>query len=109
MPASPWRTFGSPEPEREYVALLSFLPLEQLLADSSFLPVYRASDEAIGISGRHAGLFGSRSPALEAILDALGLEERGGAANFHSVSTACAHHDRSHSTHGRDQVRTLDG
>ena len=27
MPASPWRTFGSSEPEREYVALLSFLPL----------------------------------------------------------------------------------
>ena len=28
MPASPWRTFGSPEPEREYVALLSYLPLK---------------------------------------------------------------------------------
>jgi len=27
MPASPWRRFGSPEPEREYVALLSYLPL----------------------------------------------------------------------------------
>jgi quinol monooxygenase YgiN len=28
MPASPWRTFGSPEPEGEYVALLSYLPLK---------------------------------------------------------------------------------
>lgn len=28
MPASPWRTFGSAEPEREYVALLSYLPLK---------------------------------------------------------------------------------
>src|ERR1700758_5052248 len=28
MPASPWRTFGSPEPEREYLALLSYLPLK---------------------------------------------------------------------------------
>jgi quinol monooxygenase YgiN len=28
MPASPWRTFGSPEPERDYVALLSYLPLK---------------------------------------------------------------------------------
>jgi quinol monooxygenase YgiN len=25
MPASPWRTFASPEPERDYVALLSYL------------------------------------------------------------------------------------
>jgi quinol monooxygenase YgiN len=28
MPASPWRTFGSAEPERDYVALLSYLPLK---------------------------------------------------------------------------------
>jgi len=28
MPASPWRRFGSPEPEREYLALLSYLPLK---------------------------------------------------------------------------------
>jgi len=28
MPASPWRTFGSSEPDREYVALLSYLPLK---------------------------------------------------------------------------------
>src|ERR1700751_3329476 len=28
MPVSPWRTFGSPEPERDYVALLSYLPLK---------------------------------------------------------------------------------
>jgi hypothetical protein len=31
MPASPWRTFGSPELEREYVALLSYLPLKSYL------------------------------------------------------------------------------
>jgi hypothetical protein len=28
MPASPWRTFGSLEPDRDYVALLSYLPLK---------------------------------------------------------------------------------
>jgi quinol monooxygenase YgiN len=28
MPASPWRTFGSLEPEHDYVALLSYLPLK---------------------------------------------------------------------------------
>ena len=28
MPTSPWRRFGSPEPEREYLALLSYLPLK---------------------------------------------------------------------------------
>jgi hypothetical protein len=29
MPASPWRTLGSSEPERDYVALLSYLPLHR--------------------------------------------------------------------------------
>jgi hypothetical protein len=28
MPASPWRTFGSPDPEGDFVALLSYLPLK---------------------------------------------------------------------------------
>jgi quinol monooxygenase YgiN len=28
MPASPWRTFGAPDPNGEFVALLSYLPLK---------------------------------------------------------------------------------
>jgi hypothetical protein len=28
MPASPWRTFSSPDPDGDYVALLSYLPLK---------------------------------------------------------------------------------
>ena len=28
MPASPWRTFGSPDPHRDFLALLSYLPLK---------------------------------------------------------------------------------
>ena len=28
MPASPWRTFGCPDPNGEFVALLSYLPLK---------------------------------------------------------------------------------
>jgi quinol monooxygenase YgiN len=28
MPATPWRTFGAPDPNGEFVALLSYLPLK---------------------------------------------------------------------------------
>ncbi len=28
MPASPWRTFGSPDPNGDYLVLLSYLPLK---------------------------------------------------------------------------------
>lgn len=31
MPASPWRRFGSPDPNGNYVALLSYLPLKNYL------------------------------------------------------------------------------
>jgi heme-degrading monooxygenase HmoA len=31
MPASPWRTFGSPDPNGDFVALLSYLPLKSYL------------------------------------------------------------------------------
>jgi quinol monooxygenase YgiN len=37
MPASPWRTFGSPEPERDYIALLSYLPLKSYWRIPHFL------------------------------------------------------------------------
>lgn len=37
MPASPWRSFGNTEPEREYLALLSFLPLKSFLHLPTFL------------------------------------------------------------------------
>jgi hypothetical protein len=28
MPASPWRTFGTPDPDGDFIALLSYLPLK---------------------------------------------------------------------------------
>jgi quinol monooxygenase YgiN len=31
MPASPWRTLGSPDPNGDFVALLSYLPLKSYL------------------------------------------------------------------------------
>src|ERR1700726_3748757 len=37
MPATPWRTFGAPEPERDYIALLSYLPLKSYWRIPHFL------------------------------------------------------------------------
>ncbi len=36
MPASPWRSFGSPDPQGEFVALLSYLPLKSYWRMPSF-------------------------------------------------------------------------
>ena len=37
MPAAPWRSFRKPEPERDYLALLSFLPLKAFWRMPAFL------------------------------------------------------------------------
>jgi quinol monooxygenase YgiN len=36
MPATPWRTFGSPDPNGDFVALLSYLPLKSYWRMPSF-------------------------------------------------------------------------
>jgi quinol monooxygenase YgiN len=36
MPASPWRTFGAPDPNGEFVALLSYLPLKSCWRELPF-------------------------------------------------------------------------
>ena len=36
MPASPWRAFGSPDPNGDFVALLSYLPLKTYWRVPSF-------------------------------------------------------------------------
>ncbi|SRR5713101_1815182 len=41
MPASPWRRFGSPDPNGEFVALLSYLPLKSYWRVPSFF-IYSA-------------------------------------------------------------------
>ena len=42
MPASPWRAFGSPDPNGDFVALLSLSPAEDLLASAVVLPRYHS-------------------------------------------------------------------
>ena len=41
MPASPWRNFGAPDPNGDFVALLSYLPLKNYLRVFPFI-VYTA-------------------------------------------------------------------
>jgi len=41
MPSNPWVTIRKPEPGREYIALLSFLPLKRLSALLEFLGYVR--------------------------------------------------------------------
>jgi hypothetical protein len=37
MPALPWKSFAAPESDREYTALLSYLPLSKWRANSKFM------------------------------------------------------------------------
>ena len=37
MPSMPWRAFGTPQPDLEYAALLSYLPLKSIWRVPSFM------------------------------------------------------------------------
>ena len=55
MPAMPWKSLGEPEPEREYLCLLTYLPLGRLSKLPAFLKYVRAVqrqlDETEGVVG----------------------------------------------------------
>ena len=106
MPASPWRTFGTPDPNFDFVVLLSFLPLKSYWRVLPFF-FYTARVVWQLVGARPGGLFASSASVQEAILDALRLEERRRPAGFRSASTAFARHDRARSLHGQDEVRAL--
>jgi hypothetical protein len=55
MPAKPWKAFGTVNPDREYVALLSYLPLKSY----SRLPAFvRYTQQVIGQLASAKGLVG---------------------------------------------------
>src|ERR1700740_685126 len=98
MPASPWRNFGSPEPEREYLALLSYLPLKSYWRIPIFFfytaQVVKQLASAEGMLGYSvlARPLSQRFWTLSAWKD--------DAALLTFVP---------YSSHGRDQVRSVDG
>jgi hypothetical protein len=109
MPASPWRTFASPEPERDYVALLSYLPLKSHWRVPVFffytIQVVKQMASAEGLLGYSvlARPLSKRFWTLSAWRDEAALQ------TFVQHPPICAHHDCSYSLHGQDQVRALDG
>src|SRR5262249_2775479 len=55
MPTTPWKSFSSPEPGREYLALLSYLPLRHFRAIPKF---FRFTFETQRQLNTAAGLIG---------------------------------------------------
>src|SRR5215472_16723845 len=55
MPATPWKSFRTPEPGREYVALLSYLPLRTFGAFPKFFGYFIETQRQLRTA---AGLIG---------------------------------------------------
>lgn len=55
MPATPWKSFAAPESDKEYLALLSYLPLNTFRAMPKFLRYTRRIQHQLSDSG---GLIG---------------------------------------------------
>jgi quinol monooxygenase YgiN len=55
MPASPWRTFGAPDPNGDFVALLSYLPLKSYWR---VLPLFFYAPQVVKQLAKADGLLG---------------------------------------------------
>jgi len=76
MPAQPWKSFGTIAPEREYLMLLSSLPLKRWTAIHALHSTYQA---AIATRRSADRLFAAGAFAGETFLHPFGVGERGGA------------------------------
>lgn len=109
MPASPWRTFGASDPNGEYLALLSYLPLKSYWRIPHFFlytaQVTKQLTSAEGMLGYSvlARPLSKRFWTLSAWKDDAALR------TFVQYPPPRAHHECSHSPHERDRFCALDG
>jgi len=109
MPTSPWRTLGSPDPNGDFVALLSYLPLKSYWRVLPFVfytaQVMKQLASAQGLLGYSllARPLSKRFWTLSALPNEEALRA------FVQLPATCKHHDRACSAHGQDEVRALDG
>jgi hypothetical protein len=93
MPAKPWATFRPPDPGREYLALLTELPLARFRDLDKFL-LYTLRIEAqlkktAGVVGR---VFTDGTGISQAILDIVGLGRRCRSHEIRRPDTPCPGH-----------------
>jgi hypothetical protein len=108
MATVPWRSFGRAEPERQYVALLSYLPLKRGLRIPWFL---LHTVRIMGQLRRSRGtgrVFATCEAGGEAFLDALGMGRRSSVARLRPRGASCANNGGAGATYGRDQICSLD-
>jgi hypothetical protein len=103
MVDSPWQSHSRAAPERDYVALLSYLPLNSgwsiprlLLYNARIRRQLRLSAGLVGCSRR------------QAVLDTLRMGGRDGAAGVRRGAAACRRHEGAGSAYGRDALHALD-
>ena len=106
MPATPWRSCHPPDPRREYLVLLSFLPLKRRWR----IPWLLISAFRIVRQLRHSsGLMAySLYTHCGALLDPLGMGERVDLAGIRSRFTACGGDASLDPAYGTNALRPVD-
>jgi len=106
VPASPWRTFGSPDSNGDFVALLSYLLLK---SHWSVPPFFLYTAQVVEQLASAQGLLGYsvRARPFSKRFWTLCMEGRSGVAGLRAASAARAPDGRSCSPYGQDEVRTM--
>ena len=108
MPASPWKTFAAPENGREYLALLSYLPLNKWRALPKFmrysLQIRRQLADSEGLIDR---VLHGRKRTEQKILDLVGVGGRRISDEVRWEESSRAGDDGPDPTHGSNEIRSV--
>ena len=105
MAEFPWQSHSRAAPERDYLALLSYLPLNSGWSIPRLLLYNARIRRQLRTS---VGLVGYSLPRHQAVLDTLRMGGRDGAAGVRRGAAACRRHEGAGPAYGRDALHALD-
>lgn len=108
MAELPWQSHSRAAPERDYVALLSYLPLNRGWSIPPAPALQRPNPAPAPHSCRSGRLLFADSARRQAVLDTLGMGGRDGAAGVRRGAAAFCRHEGAGPAYGRDALHALD-
>ena len=105
---SPWQSNSRAAPERDYLALLSYLPLNSAWHLPKLVLYSTRIRRQLRTSSGLIGLFPAGAGRRQAVLDSVCVGGRGGSTGVCCRAAACGYHEGAGSIYGRDALRPME-
>ena len=108
MPETPWQSYSRTAPERDYVALLSYLPLNSAWSLPRLVLYSTRIQRQLRTSSGLIGYFPAGASRRQAVLDTVCVGGRGRPTSVRCRTAACGCHEGDDPTYGRDALRAME-